>query len=155
MWISGFTFIFLTLLLPETLEDNILLKRARRLRKLTGNSELRSQSEIDQASLSRGEVIYENLVRPFILAAEPAVFFANLYLGLVCTSFRLPLAGRVVFWWSWSFVDSVFYLWVSQTWMMFQPSFLIAHLLLDSLRLSHWYSTRYIICRLELEVFLS
>jgi DHA1 family multidrug resistance protein-like MFS transporter len=89
MWISGFTFIFLILLLPETLEANILLKRAQRLRKLTGNPELRSQSEIDQASLSRGEVAYNSLVRPFVLAAEPAVFFANLYLGLVCTCFHL------------------------------------------------------------------
>jgi DHA1 family multidrug resistance protein-like MFS transporter len=89
MWISGFTLVFLSLLLPETYEATILLKRARRLRKLTGNPELRSQSEIDEASLTHGEVVYESLVRPFVLAAEPAVFFANLYLGLVCTSFRL------------------------------------------------------------------
>jgi len=89
MWISGFTLVFLSLLLPETYEATILLKRARRLRKLTGNPELRSQSEIDEASLTHGEVVYESLVRPFVLAAEPAVFFANLYLGLVYSVFYL------------------------------------------------------------------
>jgi len=89
IWISGFALIWLIILLPETLEANILLKRAQRLRKLTGNPNLRSQSEIDQASLSRTEVAYESLVRPFVLAAEPAVLFANIYLGLVYSVFYL------------------------------------------------------------------
>src|SRR5580693_4529690 len=89
MWISGFTLVFLSLLLPETYEATILLKRARRLRKLTGNPDLRSQSEIDEASLTHGEVVYESLVRPFVLAAEPAVFFANLYLWPSCSFFPL------------------------------------------------------------------
>lgn len=77
---------FLAVLLPETLDSNILFKRARRLRALTGNPNLRSQSEIDEASRSSKEVVYESLVRPFVLAAEPAVLFFNLYLGLVCES---------------------------------------------------------------------
>ncbi|KAF9524757.1 major facilitator superfamily domain-containing protein [Crepidotus variabilis] len=89
LWISGFSLIFLSLLLPETMESTILLRRAQRLRKLTGNPNLRSQSEIDQANMSRREVAYESLVRPFILAMEPAVLFANLYLGLVYSVFYL------------------------------------------------------------------
>ncbi|KZP04827.1 MFS general substrate transporter [Athelia psychrophila] len=89
MWISGFAFIFLSILLPETLEANILLKRARRLRKLTGNSELRSQSEIDQAAISKKDFVYESLVQPFILAAEPALLFANVFIGLVYSVFYL------------------------------------------------------------------
>lgn len=84
MWISGFALVFLAFLLPETYEPNILLKRARRLRKLTGNPNLRSQSEIDEAKVNHREFIYESLVRPFVLAAEPAVLFLNIYLGLVC-----------------------------------------------------------------------
>lgn len=84
IWISGFAFVFLSILLPETLDSTILLKRAKRLRKLTGNPNLRSQSEIDQANMKKSEVIYEALVRPFLLLAEPAVFFFNLYIGLVC-----------------------------------------------------------------------
>jgi MFS transporter, DHA1 family, multidrug resistance protein len=86
MWISGFSLGFLTLLLPETLDSNILLKRARRLRKLTGNPHLRSQSEIDQASKRTRDIVYESLVRPFLLLTEPAVFFFDLYIGLICES---------------------------------------------------------------------
>lgn len=86
MWISGFSLIFLSVLLPETLEATILLKRARRLRKLTGNPNLRSQSEIDQAAISKKKFVYESLVQPFVLAAEPALLFANVFVGLVCES---------------------------------------------------------------------
>ena len=59
--------------------------------------------------MNHKEFIYESLVRPFVLAAEPAVLFLNLYLGLVCeysavfSSFSSP-SDQV-------FLDSVFYLW--------------------------------------------
>ncbi len=84
LWIAGFALIFLLLLLPETYEPTILLKRAQRLRKLTGNQELRSQGEKDKEGESLGEVMQEALIRPFILAKEPVLLFANVYLGFVC-----------------------------------------------------------------------
>ncbi len=84
IWIAGFALIFLLLLLPETYEPTILLKRAQRLRKLTGNQELRSQSERDTEGESLGAVMHEALIRPFILAKEPVLMFANVYLGFVC-----------------------------------------------------------------------
>ena len=34
--------------------------------------------------MNHKKFIYESLVRPFVLVAEPAVLFLNLYLGLVC-----------------------------------------------------------------------
>lgn len=80
-WISGFSSIFLAFFLPETLPDTILLKRARRLRRLTGNERLRSMSEIKQAQMEPAEVAKEYLVRPFQLMIEPAVMFINLYVG--------------------------------------------------------------------------
>jgi len=89
IWISGFALIFLSLFLPETYEPTILLKRAARLRKLTGNPNLRSQSEIDAASTKASDRLYEALVRPFVLAAEPALLFANVYLGFVYAVFYL------------------------------------------------------------------
>jgi DHA1 family multidrug resistance protein-like MFS transporter len=89
MWISGFALVFLAFLLPETLESNILLKRARRLRKLTGNPDIRSQSELDGAGLSTRQFVAENLLRPFLLATEPAVLFCNLYIGLCYSIFYL------------------------------------------------------------------
>ncbi|KAF9511080.1 hypothetical protein BS47DRAFT_1373151 [Hydnum rufescens UP504] len=74
LWISGFSFVFLFFLFPETYPDTILLKRARRLRKLTGNPNLRSLSEIKQAQMSPSAVAQEALIRPFQLMMEPAVF---------------------------------------------------------------------------------
>lgn len=84
LWITGFSLIFLLLLLPETYEPTILLRRAQRLRKLTGNQELRSQSERAAEGESFAEVMKEALTRPFILAKEPVLMFANVYIGFVC-----------------------------------------------------------------------
>lgn len=67
--------------LPETHPDTILLKRARRLRKLTGNPQLKSLSEIKQAEMTPGAVAKEYLWRPFQLMMEPAVLFINIYVG--------------------------------------------------------------------------
>jgi DHA1 family multidrug resistance protein-like MFS transporter len=90
-WISGFTSLFLSIFLPETLADTILLKRARRLRKLTGNDNLRSLSEIKQSEMAAGAVAREYLVRPFQLMMEPAVLFINLYVGREYISISCPV----------------------------------------------------------------
>ncbi|KAJ7642040.1 putative caffeine resistance protein [Roridomyces roridus] len=81
LWIASFSLIFLALLLPETNGPTVLLRRAERLRRLTGNKELRTATERQHSGTS--EILYEALVRPFILAAEPVLMFANLYLGFV------------------------------------------------------------------------
>ncbi|KAI9875482.1 MAG: hypothetical protein M1823_007467, partial [Watsoniomyces obsoletus] len=76
VWLSSPVFISLMICLPETSASNILLRRAQRLRKLTGNQNLRSQSEIDQSKLTAGEVVVSNLWRPVqINALDPAVLF--------------------------------------------------------------------------------
>ncbi|KAJ7136130.1 major facilitator superfamily domain-containing protein [Mycena epipterygia] len=89
LWITSFAVVFLSLFLPETYEPTILLRRAQRLRKLTGNPELRTAAERSEESKSAREVIYESLVRPFVLAKEPALAFANIYLGFVYAIFYL------------------------------------------------------------------
>src|SRR5436305_968397 len=72
------------LCLPETSASNILLHRARRLRKLTGNDKLKSQSEIDQSHLTFNEVLINSLYIPVqIVVLDPAVTFANVYSSLV------------------------------------------------------------------------
>jgi hypothetical protein len=91
-WISGFSSIFLSIFLPETLGDTILLKRAQRLRKLTGNQNLRSLSEIKQSEMTARAVAREYLVRPFQLMLEPAVLFINLYVGRKCHRLNLDLS---------------------------------------------------------------
>lgn len=87
LWISVFGFIFLSLVLPETHGPAILLKRARRLRKLTGNPQLRTQTEKDTEGESLSMVLKEALYRPLVLSIEPVLLFANVYLGFVCMSY--------------------------------------------------------------------
>ncbi|KAK2732495.1 hypothetical protein FQN55_004072 [Onygenales sp. PD_40] len=84
LWLSGPIFILLFLLLPETSSDTILLRRAARLRKLTGNKHLKSQSEIKQAQMSASDIAVATIWRPFqIMLLDPAVFFTNVYSSLV------------------------------------------------------------------------
>ncbi len=70
-------------LLPETSAANILYNRAKRLRKVTGNDRLRSQSEIDTAH----HTMKDNLLllsRAFTLTfLEPIVLLMDLYSGLL------------------------------------------------------------------------
>src|SRR6187402_3431550 len=48
LWISGLVFILFFISMPETLEGNILMRRAKRLRQLTGDDRYVSQSELNQ-----------------------------------------------------------------------------------------------------------
>ncbi|KAF7327899.1 Benomyl methotrexate resistance protein [Mycena kentingensis (nom. inval.)] len=88
-WVSAFAVVFLSLCLPETYEPTILLRRAQRLRKLTGNPELQTAAERADANKTAGSVAYEALVRPIILLKEPALTFASIYLGFVYGLFYL------------------------------------------------------------------
>ncbi|KAJ6485534.1 major facilitator superfamily domain-containing protein [Mycena sanguinolenta] len=89
LWISGFSLAFLCLLLPETHGPTILLRRAKRLRALTGNPELRTATERAEQSASVGKVVYETLVLPLVISMEPVMLFANVYLGFVYAVFYL------------------------------------------------------------------
>lgn len=82
-------FVVLFFFFPETSADTILLRRAQRLRKLTGNDKLRSKSEIDQAELTATEVMSTALIRPFKLFFEPVVAFIDIYIALVYAIFYL------------------------------------------------------------------
>lgn len=70
LWISGFTLALLIGLMPETLADAVLLRRARRLRKLTGDDRYRSMGEIKESLQTAGDITREALVRPFVLMLE-------------------------------------------------------------------------------------
>ncbi|WEW56584.1 hypothetical protein PRK78_002031 [Emydomyces testavorans] len=84
LWLAGPILIVLLVSLPETSADTILLQRATRLRKLTGNPKLRSQSEIKQSKLTLTDVAISTLWRPYqIMLLDPAVLFTNLYTSLI------------------------------------------------------------------------
>ncbi|CDR88988.1 related to FLR1-Putative H+ antiporter involved in multidrug resistance [Sporisorium scitamineum] len=85
--LSGVTTIILSLFLPETFEGYILLQRAKRLRKLTGNSRLVAQSELDQKATTITDLTKEALLRPIIISIEPVVFFTSIYLGIAYSCF--------------------------------------------------------------------
>lgn len=80
--IAGPTFFVMLFLLPETSGDYILLRRAQRLRKLTGRSDLMAESEIKARDQKPKEVLFQALIKPWeINMKDPAVLFTTLYLG--------------------------------------------------------------------------
>jgi MFS transporter, DHA1 family, multidrug resistance protein len=88
LWLSGPVFLSLFFFLPETNSATILLRRAKRLRKLSRNQNLKSQSEIDQANLSVRKELIANLWHPVqINVLDPAVLFTSVYVGLIYAIF--------------------------------------------------------------------
>ena len=88
LWASGPSFLIFLIFLPETSTPTILYRRAQRLRKLTGNANLKSESEISQSRLSARQMTYDALIVPWkINALDPAILFTSLYTGLVYAVF--------------------------------------------------------------------
>ncbi|KAM0563737.1 hypothetical protein ACHAPJ_001469 [Fusarium lateritium] len=84
IWASAPIFILMFLLLPETSGANILLRRAERLRKLTGNERFMSQSEIDQRHMKVSAIAVDALIKPMeITIKDPAVLFVQIYTAII------------------------------------------------------------------------
>jgi MFS transporter, DHA1 family, multidrug resistance protein len=82
--IAVFSLVFAFMFLPETLYDNILLRRARKLRRETGDNTICSQSEVDTESPSISLRIAKQVVRDFKMSfADPIIIFVNLYTMLI------------------------------------------------------------------------
>jgi MFS transporter, DHA1 family, multidrug resistance protein len=62
LWLSGPIFLLMFISLPETSPSTILLHRARRIRKSLQRTNIKSQSEIDQAHLSFKEMAFDALI---------------------------------------------------------------------------------------------
>ncbi|GAA6002012.1 hypothetical protein JCM10207_003037 [Rhodosporidiobolus poonsookiae] len=88
LWISAFALIVLFFFLPETYEDTILLRRAQRLRRLTGNKLLKAPSELEvEEGTGLGGVLRLNLIRAFRISMDPSILVANSYIALVYAIF--------------------------------------------------------------------
>ena len=88
LWLSGLTLVLMFISLPETSSDTILLHRARRLRVLTGRSDIRAESEIKQAEISARKIAFNALIKPWeINVLDPAVFFTTIYTALIYAIF--------------------------------------------------------------------
>jgi MFS transporter, DHA1 family, multidrug resistance protein len=84
LWLAGPAWILMLLFLPETSASTILLRRAQRLRRISGNMMLKSQGEIDQSSLTFNDVLIEALWRPIqTIVLDPAIGFTAIYTALV------------------------------------------------------------------------
>lgn len=84
LWISSLSLIVLTFLLPETFEDTILLRRAQRLRLLTGNNQIKTRSELEaKPGVGLIDAFKDQFVMAFVLTTEPAVLFGNLYISFL------------------------------------------------------------------------
>lgn len=84
LWLNGPVFLALFFFLPETSSSTILLRRAQRLRALTGNPNLKAQSEIDQANLTASAIASEALWRPFqLMLLDPSIAFTAAYTAII------------------------------------------------------------------------
>ncbi|EFQ31012.1 major facilitator superfamily transporter [Colletotrichum graminicola] len=84
LWASAPVFLVMFLFLPETSTPNILLRRAERLRKLTGSNRFMSQSEIDQRNLKTSAVVIDALIKPLeITIKDPAILFVQVYTAII------------------------------------------------------------------------
>lgn len=82
-WMTAPVVIGLLIAMPETSSANILLRRAQRLRDLTGDSRFQSQSEVDQRKLTASGILVSALIKPIeITLKDPAIFFVNMYTAL-------------------------------------------------------------------------
>jgi MFS transporter, DHA1 family, multidrug resistance protein len=79
---AGPLMILLICLLPETSKSTILLHRAQRLRKATGNLNIRAPSEIKKIKIV--DILFDALMKPTEIAIkDPAVGFVCIYSALV------------------------------------------------------------------------
>jgi DHA1 family multidrug resistance protein-like MFS transporter len=84
VWLNGPILVVFLFLYPETSADNILRRRAERLRKMTGNDKIKSQSEINQAQMNAREIAYDALLKPIeIMVKDPAIAFTNTYVSFL------------------------------------------------------------------------
>ncbi|KAI0428398.1 major facilitator superfamily transporter [Xylaria sp. FL1042] len=74
--------------LPETSSATLLLQRAERLRRLTGNPAFMSQSEIDQKDMTSRAIFVDALIKPLeITVKDPAILFVQLYTAVVYATY--------------------------------------------------------------------
>lgn len=84
MWLSAGCLPLLFFFLPQTSSGNILFRRARRLRKLTGNPKLISEPELMCKNFTGKDVAMMTLVKPFsLLFTEPIIFALDMYIALI------------------------------------------------------------------------
>lgn len=84
LWLAGPVFVLWFFCLPETSASNILLRWWTRLRKLSQNPNISSQSQIDRRGLTASAIAFDALNKTFeIMFKDPAVLFTDVYTALI------------------------------------------------------------------------
>ncbi|KAI4624825.1 uncharacterized protein J4E87_005306 [Alternaria ethzedia] len=83
LWMAAPVFLLFFFFLPETQPTTILLHRSARLRTLTGNPNIHTQTEIDRKGTKFSAELLDTLIKPLeICVKDPALFFINVYSAL-------------------------------------------------------------------------
>jgi DHA1 family multidrug resistance protein-like MFS transporter len=83
LWMAAPVFLLFFFLLPETQSTTILLWRSARLRALTGNPNIHTQTEIDRKGTKFTHTLADAIIKPLeICVKDPALLFINLYSAL-------------------------------------------------------------------------
>lgn len=99
VWFGGVVFPLVFFSLPETLESTVLVRRARRLRKLTGNDKLRAPAELDGSmEQTIPAMMGETIHRAFRLALEPSLLVCHLYTALIYSIMYLWFEAFPILW---------------------------------------------------------
>lgn len=89
-FISGFSSFFLLFTLPETSHNAILSRRARRIKKQTGDFRYYTSQEKIDSRKNIGEFLIDTLYRPICMIVQDPILLAfNLYLSVVYGVFNL------------------------------------------------------------------
>ncbi|KAI6382422.1 hypothetical protein MCOR25_000718 [Pyricularia grisea] len=84
LFASAPVFLIMFAFLPETSSDNILLRRARRLRALTQSDRFQSKAEIEQKEMTFTATLADALIKPMeISIKDPAVAFVQIYTAII------------------------------------------------------------------------
>ena len=84
IWVNSAMLVFIFCFLPETSASNILYRRAKRLRREAGVGSIRAATELESLKLSKKDLAYKTLIRPFVLCfQEPICLLLNTYTALI------------------------------------------------------------------------
>ncbi|KAK6454750.1 multidrug resistance protein 6 benomyl/methotrexate resistance protein [Scheffersomyces xylosifermentans] len=82
--ITGSSLLVLTFWLPESYGKTLLYRKAKRLRAITGNSNIKSEGEIENSKLTFTELAVETLWRPIEMSIlDPVVLLIHIYISMV------------------------------------------------------------------------
>jgi MFS transporter, DHA1 family, multidrug resistance protein len=90
MWIAAAVWLFMVFFFSETQANNVLHRRAVRVRRETGDNRYYTKHEREDAKIEWGPYVKELVFRPLIIiAAEPGVLAIDVYLALIYGTYYL------------------------------------------------------------------